>query len=130
MKRILIIEDNPAFLKILKIRLETEGYTVLTAGDGLSGLSAARGEIPDLVITDLMLPSIDGHKVCRLIKRDRTLQHIPVVVLTSRDLDEDAELAKQSHADAFIPKTTRAEIIIDVIDQLLRKEFTYVQRNH
>ena len=57
-----------------------------------------------------MLPGLDGHKVCRMIKFDRKLSRIPVIVLTSRDLDQDAELAKQCGADAFILKTTKAPI--------------------
>ena len=120
-KRILIIEDNEAFLKILKMRLEAQGHQIIVAQDGLMGLNATRKEKPDLVISDIMLPEMDGHKICRLIKLDRNLQHIPVIMLTSRDLDEDAELAKKCGAAAFIAKTTHAEVMMDVIAKLLDK---------
>lgn len=118
-KRILIVEDNPTFQKMLKMRLESNGYETLLAQDGLMGLNVARKEKPDLIILDLMLPQMDGHKVCRLLKADLSVRRIPVVIFTSRDLDEDAELAKKSGADAFVVKTTRAEVMLDVINRLL-----------
>ena len=121
-KCILIIEDNEAFLKILKMRLESEGHRIIAARNGLEGLNAVRKEKPDLVISDIMLPEMDGHKICRLIKLDRNIQHIPVIMLTSRDLDEDAELAKKCGADAFIPKTTHAAVMMEVISKLLSRK--------
>lgn len=121
-KRILVIEDNEAFLKIMKLRLEAQGHVTILARDGLEGLNTARKQKPDMVITDIMLPEMDGHKICRLIKLDRNIQHIPVVMLTSRDLDEDAELAKKCGADAFIVKTTHANIMMDVITTLMNRK--------
>jgi two-component system alkaline phosphatase synthesis response regulator PhoP/two-component system response regulator VicR len=91
------------------------------ADNGLEGLNQLRKIKPDIVILDLMLPMMDGHKVCRLIKYDSKLQHIPVVILTARDMDRDADLAKECGADAFIVKSTRSEIILDVVNQLLGK---------
>jgi CheY-like chemotaxis protein len=120
-KRILIIESDPNFRKTLKMHLESNGYLTLHTENGLEGLKKVRKENPDLIITDIMLPGLDGHKVCRMIKFDRNLAHIPVIVLTSRDLDQDAELAKQCGADAFILKSTKAPIVMEVIRKLLEK---------
>ena len=120
-KKILVIEDNAAFRKILDIRLKSAGYETVLAEEGLEGLNKARNEAPDLVITDLMLPGMDGHKISRMLKFDQRYQHMPVIMLTSRDLEEDAEIAKQCRADAFIVKTTKAQIILDVIEKLLEK---------
>jgi DNA-binding response OmpR family regulator len=122
-RRILIIEDNVAFQKMLKMRIDSKGYKSFIAKDGLEGLNAVRQFNPDLVITDIMLPGLDGHKICRMIKFDKNFKHIPVIVLTSRDLDEDEELAKRCGADAFIVKTTRAEIVMDVIEKMLAKTY-------
>ena len=119
LKKILMIEDEPAFLHMMKKRLEYEGYEVVAAENGLEGLSTARSENPDLIILDIMLPGMDGHKVCRMIKSDNNLRNIPVAMLTSRDLEEDAETAKRCGANAFIIKTTRTEIVIDIIKKLL-----------
>lgn len=121
-KRILIIESNAVFRQALRMRLESNGYETIDAESGLEGLNSVRKENPDLVITDIMLPGLDGHKVCRMIKFDRKFSRIPVIVLTSRDLDQDAEIAKQCGADAFILKTTRPPILLEVIRRLLERE--------
>lgn len=120
-KKILVIEGNEAFRKLLKKRLETAGFHVFTVPDGLEGLTAVRRENPDLIILDILLPGLDGHKICRMIKFDRKLKHIPVVVLTSRDLEEVAELAKQVKADAFCVKTTKAAVLVEIIQKLIER---------
>jgi len=118
---ILIIEDNVTFRKMLKIRLESLGFRVSVAGDGLEGLNEARTVNPDLILLDLMLPNMDGHNVCRLLKFDQKYRHIPIVILTARDLENDADRAKEHGADAYIVKTTRHEIMLDVIQRLLAR---------
>ena len=119
--RILIIDDNASFRKTFRLRLSKQGFEVIVANDGLEGLNSVRKEHPDLVITDIMLPGLDGHKICRMIKFDKNFMHIPVIVLTSRDLDEEADLAKRCNADAFIVKNTRTPIVLNVIKRLLER---------
>ncbi|MCJ7812341.1 response regulator [bacterium] len=121
-KRILIIDDDPSYLRMMQSKLEKAGFLILTAYDGLVGLSLARKEKPDLILLDLILPGMDGHKVCRLIKFDQQIQHIPVLMVTSRDLDEDADLAKKCGAAGFVVKTTRFEVTLDVIKRLLDRK--------
>lgn len=123
--RILIIEDNVFFQRILEKKLTSVGFEVFIAGDGLTGLDMARRLRPDLIVLDLLLPGMDGHKICRLLKFDKTLRHIPIVILTSRDTEKDAELAKQGHADAFLVKTMVPSYVLKVITELLErsKEF-------
>jgi two-component system alkaline phosphatase synthesis response regulator PhoP len=118
---ILIIEDNEGFRKNLGSQLQKHGYDVITAKDGLEGLNAVRKSNPDLVITDIMLPGLDGHKICRMIKFDKNFNHIPVIVLTARDLDADEETARKCGADAFVIKKTRIPIILDIIQRLLER---------
>ncbi len=120
-KRILIVEDSATFRKLLQKKLQGRGIETMMAKDGLEGLELAKKERPDLIVLDIMLPGMDGHKICRLIKFDKNLQNIPVVMYTSRDLEEDAEKAKASKADAFVPKTTNPVIMMDVIERLLEK---------
>lgn len=121
-KKILVIEDNEMFQKILKKRIEARGYDAVIASDGLEGWGLTKTVQPDLILLDLLLPKMDGHKVCRLVKHDYRLRDIPVAIFTSRDGEEDADLAKQVGADAFIVKTTRSEIMMSVIDKLLKTE--------
>ncbi len=120
-KKILVIEDNEASLRLIQSYLKKSGFSIVVAKNGMSGLNAARIEKPDLIVLDIMLPDLGGHKVCRMIKFDKKLNHIPVVVWTSRDTDQDAETAKQCGADAFVVKTTRIEVLMDVIGHLLAK---------
>ena len=118
---VLIIEDNPAYQRLLKKWLERKGYLCSIAPDGMEGLNAARRLMPDLILLDLLLPKMDGLQVCRMIKFDQRTKQIPIIILTSRDLDEDEQAARKFGADAFIVKTTRIEVIMDVIDRLLDK---------
>jgi len=118
---IVIIEDNPAFQKVLRMRLESKGYRVVSADDGITGLNTIRKEVPNLIISDLMLPGMDGHKICRLAKFDTRLKHIPFMMLTSRDLEKDANIAEKCGADAFVAKTTKAETVLDIVQKLLAK---------
>ncbi|MFC1568751.1 PleD family two-component system response regulator [bacterium] len=118
-KRILAIEDDPAFIKLLQVRLKALGFEVFIVTDGLKALNAVRKLKPDLIITDLLLPGMDGHKICRMIKFDKNTSHIPVIMLTARDLDKEAELAKQCRADLFISKTKPIDVWINRIPKLM-----------
>jgi two-component system phosphate regulon response regulator PhoB len=122
-KRILIIEDNIDFLNVLKARLEMNGYQTISENNGLIGLQTAKREIPDLILLDLMLPEMDGHKICRIIKFDQKLKHIPVIILTSRDTDADTESAKKCRADAFVLKTINFKILLEIIKEIFDRQY-------
>jgi DNA-binding response OmpR family regulator len=134
-KNILIIEDEISFANMLKIRLELNGYKATIAQDGLKGFELAKDIIPDLILLDLSLPEMTppeelaqthldknmGHKVCRMIKFDKALSHIPVLILTCSDTDKDAVLANKCGADAYVLKTTNMEIVLDIIRKLINE---------
>ena len=116
---ILFIEDNPSFLKIVRFKLEASGYRVISAENGLVGFNLAKAKKPDLIICDLMLPQMDGHKICRFLKYDNNYRHIPFIVLTSRDMNKDRDLAKNCGADEFLVKTVSHDILINTIEKLI-----------
>ncbi len=120
-KKILIIEDNIDFLNVLNDRLEMNGYQTISETNGLSGLQTVKKEIPDLILLDLILPELDGHKVCRMIKFDQKLKHIPVIILTSRDTDADSNLAKKCRADDFVLKTVKFDVLLGIIKKLINR---------
>lgn len=120
-KKILIVDDEPDFLKALQIILESNGFEVLTASDGQEGLSVARGEKPDLIILDLMLPKLDGYRVCRLLKFDEKYKDIPIIVLSARSQEQDKVLAKEVGADVYIVKSEQPEKLLERINQLLKE---------
>ena len=102
--RILVVDDEPDLITVLKIGLETEGYEVLTASDGEQGLALARQVLPDLMLLDLMLPRMDGYKVCRTLKFDERYRRIPIFILSARSGETDRRLALELGADEFHSK--------------------------
>lgn len=118
-KRILIIDDNVSYADVLSRNFESHGYQTSTAHNGLDGLYTARIENPDLVILDLSLPDMDGHRICKLMKRDPRLKQIPIVVITGNDVHKDAEKAFLEGADAFLEKPTSLDKILVKIKKLI-----------
>jgi two-component system sensor histidine kinase/response regulator len=120
-QRILVIEDNHAYQKILQNLLMSEGYHVMIAGDGLEGLNLARQNKPDLIVLDLLLPQMNGHEITNMLKLDRQCREIPIIMFTCRNLDDDQRIAKESGVDAFLLKSTQPELLLDKIDMLIHK---------
>ena len=83
-KRILLIEDEADMVYALTLQLEAINCEVLSAADGQTGLDMARKEKPDLIILDLMLPKMDGYKICRMLKFDEKYKKIPIIMFTAR----------------------------------------------
>lgn len=120
-KRILIVDDEEDILSLLKFRLEANNYEVLSASDGQEGLMKARAEKPDIIILDLMLPKLDGYKVCRMLKFDENYKNIPIIMFTAKAQQKDEELGKEMGADAYITKPFEPDILLEKIRELLKK---------
>ena len=101
MPTILLVEDETLLADTLRYNLEREGYTVIYAADGVTGLDLARAEQPDLLILDVMLPKLDGFSVCRILRRET---NIPIMMLTARQAPEDLAVALEAGADDFLSK--------------------------
>lgn len=120
-KRVLIIEDEKDLVDTLKFRLNANGYDTLVAYDGRSGFEMAKTEKPDIVILDLMLPKMDGYKICGLLKKDSRYSQIPIIMFTARAQAEDVKLGLEMGADAYITKPFEPKILMDKISELLEK---------
>ena len=103
-KRILIVDDEKFFIEPVKRLLESLGYEIFIAYDGITGLSLAREITPDLIMLDLMLPGMNGYQVCRLLKYDKQLQDTPVVIVTAKDSERDREVGIESGAELYLVK--------------------------
>jgi DNA-binding response OmpR family regulator len=103
-KKVLIIDDELDLVETIRFPLELEGFQVLAAYNGEEGLSQARSENPDLILLDLMLPKLDGYKVCRLLKFDERYKHIPIFMLTAKTQEKDKILGKETGADEYLTK--------------------------
>lgn len=115
-----MVEDKEDLADTIKLRLEANDYEVLVAHDGKQGLELAREEEPNLIILDLMLPKIDGYKVCRMLKFDKKYKKIPVIILTARAQDSDMKLGEEVGADAYLTKPYEPEVLLAKISQLIR----------
>ncbi len=103
-KKILIIDDDPILLRVLRALLIANSYEAVVAGDAIAGMSAARKEKPDLIILDIGLPGGDGFLLMERIKKLAPLAFVPIIILTGRDTQRDKDAALQAGADAFLTK--------------------------
>ena len=101
MSNILLVEDDPTLSETLRYNLEREGYSVLTAGDGVQALEFARRERPDLLILDVMLPRLDGFSVCRILRQE---SDVPILMLTARQDEVDRIAGLELGADDYVAK--------------------------
>jgi len=120
-KKILVVDDEIQLVEMVKLRLQANGYIVLTAGDGQEALEKARKEKPDLIILDLMLPKIDGYKVCRMLEFDEKYKKIPILMFTARAQESDKKLCEEVGADGYITKPFEPSVLISKIHELIGK---------
>ena len=114
-QKILIIDDEQDIVETLQFTLETEGYECHTAFDGEEGLRLAKELFPDLIILDVMMPKMNGFKICRLLKYDNAYKNIPIIMLTARSQDEDKSLGEETGANEYVTKPFELEDIIQKI---------------
>ncbi|MBI5532410.1 MAG: response regulator transcription factor [Deltaproteobacteria bacterium] len=120
MTRILLIDDDPSLLDVLSMALEDAGYEVLTAADGASGLRSIQDKAPQLVVSDVNMPGVDGFALCRRLREAGN--HVPLVLLTSRDHDIDETLGLELGADDYVTKPFALRVLLARIAALLRRE--------
>ncbi|MDD5561665.1 MAG: response regulator [Candidatus Omnitrophica bacterium] len=120
-KKILTVDDEVDFLKILKLRLEANGYEVIAAFDGEEALKKIKSDNPDVVILDIMLPKLNGEEVCKEIRRDPVFSKIPVIMLTGKDTDVDRIVGRVIGADIYLTKPCDSEKLIKAIKNVLQK---------
>ena len=119
---ILVVEDSATQAQKLKESLELKGFSVETAGNGVAGLASVRARRPDLVITDIVMPGLDGYEMCREIKADMRLKDTPVILLTSLSDPQDVIKGLECGADGFTVKSGSAAPVLDGVERLLHAE--------
>ena len=127
--KVLVVEDNASLLAWLKDILSSR-YDVYTASDGADALDLVNDVLPEIILTDVVMPKVDGYELCRRVKEDKLLSHIPVVILTSKTGEEDRLVGYQHGADLYVTKPFSAELILTLIGNVmatrekLRESFT------
>ena len=104
MARILIVDDSPSQLMGIRRIVEKLGHEALTAEDGAAGVEAAKRELPDLVLMDVVMPNLNGFQATRTITREPTTKHIPVILVTTKDQDTDRVWGMRQGARAYLTK--------------------------
>jgi two-component system cell cycle response regulator DivK len=115
MATILIVEDNPANMKLAVFVLEQAGYRVLSAVDAELGLTLAREQHPDLIMMDVQLPGMDGLAATSLLKQDETTRSIPVIALTALAMKGDEARIRDAGCDAYIAKPMRYQEVLATV---------------
>lgn len=121
MPKILIVEDNPANMKLVSLLLQKVGHAVLCAIDAEAGLASARHDRPDLILMDIQLPGMDGLAATVLLKQDPATASIPIIALTALAMKDDQEKCQAAGCDAYISKPLRYRELYSAIDSLLVK---------
>ena len=119
-KKILIVDDEVDLIETLAFRLEANGYDVAMAFDGQEGYDRARKERPDLIILDLMLPKMDGYKVCGLLKADARYSKIPIIIFTARAQESDRKMGEEAGCDAYVTKPFDPPALLAKIKELIK----------
>ena len=119
MARILIVDDSPSQLLGMTRIVENLGHEVFTAEDGAAGVAAAKKEIPDLVLMDVVMPNLNGFQATRFISTDPTTAHIPVVMVTTKDQETDRVWGMRQGAKAYITKPFNDAELAAIIAQLM-----------
>jgi two-component system phosphate regulon response regulator PhoB len=121
MKTILVIEDEKDLAELISFNLEKEGYRVLTAVDGASGLESARCNVPDLILLDLMLPAISGVEICKILKKNEKTSRIPIIILTAKGEEIDRVVGFEVGADDYVVKPFSNRELMLRIKAVLRR---------
>ena len=128
MRTVLVVDDEPSIVTLLKFNLEQAGYNVLTAEDGRKGLDTALKEKPDLIVLDLMLPGMDGMDVCKTLRQEKV--NTPILMLTAKDDEFDKILGLELGADDYLTKPfSPREVVARVKAILRRSQFEDVEQS-
>lgn len=122
MPTILLVEDNEMNRDMLSRRLARQGFTVMTAGDGALGISTARAAMPDLILMDMSLPTIDGWEATRRLKADPATRQIPIIALTAHAMVSDRFKALEAGCDEYDTKPVEFQRLMTKIGAFVRRE--------
>ncbi len=119
--KIIVVEDEADILDVIEYNLTREGYKVLGFRDGEQGLEAIRGEEPQLVLLDLMLPGIDGIEICKKVKEDPVTRDVPVIMITAKTEESDVVLGLGVGADDYVSKPFSPKELVARVKAVLRR---------
>jgi DNA-binding response OmpR family regulator len=116
---VLVVDDDPVIIRLLEVNFEMEGFEVVTAVDGQDGVDKCRAELPDIVVSDVMMPKLNGLELCVAIKADPATDGIPVVLLSAKAQVADIRAGLDAGADDYVTKPFEPLDLIDRVNKLL-----------
>jgi DNA-binding response OmpR family regulator len=116
---VLVADDDPDILSLVKLRLERSGYDVVSAGDGEQALETARTRTPDLALLDVMMPKLDGYEVTAQLRQEEATRHLPVILLTARVQESDIARGIEAGADDYVKKPFSTHELRDRVQAVL-----------
>ena len=118
MAKILIVDDSPSQLLGIQRIVEKLGHESITAEDGAAGVEAAKRELPDMVLMDVVMPNLNGFQATRTLSREATTKHIPVILVTTKDQDTDRMWGLRQGAKAYLTKPFSEDELAEVIERI------------
>lgn len=119
--KILLVDDEPDIVEIIRFNLEQKGYQISTASDGLEAIKVAEKEIPHLIIMDVMMPNLDGIETCERLRQDDRFSDTIIMFLTARGEDYSYVAAFESGADDYVTKPIKPKVLVSKVKGLLRR---------
>lgn len=126
--RILVVEDNPANLELVRYLLQHAGHTVISAADGTEGLATAQRERPDLVISDLQMPHMDGYELLTRLRAEPSLQETPVIAVTAFSMSGDRNKVMLAGFDGYLSKPIVPETFVAQVESWLPEALRHIER--
>ncbi len=120
-ERVLVVDDEQDLLELVSYNLNKEGYRVTGVMSGEEALAAAKRDLPDLIVLDLLLPTVDGLEVCRRLKADPRTQHIPVLMLTAKSEEADVVTGLELGAEDYVTKPFSPRVLVARVKAVLRR---------
>jgi two-component system phosphate regulon response regulator PhoB len=121
-ERILVVDDEEDLLELVSYNLGREGFRVECVATGEAALAAARKNLPDLIVLDLLLPSVDGLEICRRLKADEKTRHIPIIMLTAKSEESDMVTGLELGADDYMTKPFSPRVLLARVRAILRRK--------
>ncbi len=119
MPRILAVDDEPNIVRLIQVNLERHGYQVETANNGAQALAKIKANRPDLLVSDVMMPEMDGFELLANVRRDPALMDLPVIMLTAKAQDKDVLEGYKTGADMYLTKPFNPQELLSFVKRIL-----------
>jgi len=121
MPRVLVIDDDPVILELLRVNFEIEGFEVVSAGDGREGLETAKRAKPDVILSDIMMPRMDGLALVTALRGEPKTKAVPIILLSAKAQNAEVKAGLEAGADDYVTKPFDPLELIDRVNGVLAK---------